>query len=101
MSAKFEIHFQEGFDGNDVSILLNDEEIQHKSMTTRMQTSLAHLQNVDANPGDVVTIVFNDEDLEDGPQYTVCLDQEKNYLVVNKLNNRIALDTTDKMPGYL
>ncbi len=41
-----ELHFQEGFDGEDIEILVGGRVVARMRLRTRMQTGLAHIEKL-------------------------------------------------------
>ncbi|MGE0280611.1 MAG: hypothetical protein AB7P20_08365 [Rhizobiaceae bacterium] len=54
--SEIELHFQEAFSGETIQILLNGKLVAERSMKTRYQTGLAHIEKLDAKPGDEIEV---------------------------------------------
>ena len=54
--AEVALHFQEGFSGETVQILVNGEPIGERSLKTRNQIGLAHMERIEVSSGDQIEI---------------------------------------------
>lgn len=54
--AEVALHFQEGFSGETVQILVNGEPIGERSLKTRNQIGLAHIERIEVSSGDQIEI---------------------------------------------
>jgi len=97
MIRTYEIHFQEGFDGDAVTIDCGDTHRTIAALNTRMQLGLAEIVQLDAKPGQVLKIALADSN----EPAQIKLSAKHGYVKVNKADNRIALETSDVSPGYL
>ena len=52
-----EIHFQEHFAGEPVEVRINNRKVAAFAATTRYQIGLAHIEKVEIDDGDQVTVV--------------------------------------------
>lgn len=50
------LHFQEGFSGETVQILVNGKPIGERSLKTRNQIGLAHIERIEVSSGDQIEI---------------------------------------------
>ena len=54
--SEIELHFQDVFSGEEIEILLNDMVVAKRSMKTRFQTGLAHIEKLNVDLGDEIEV---------------------------------------------
>jgi hypothetical protein len=97
MPATYELHFQEGFTGETVEVLVDDKVVASFEARTRMQIGLAHIERLELSPGDVVTIR-----IAGGPvSASVTVTKGKNFVNINLKDQKLDLETTEGSPGYV
>ncbi|MFL4468364.1 hypothetical protein ACERZ8_00200 [Tateyamaria armeniaca] len=94
---KLELHFTEGFSGQQISIHVNGRTVAEFSALTRFQTGLAHIEVLDLPDGEEVVIDFSD------PKTSVHLDVDASHPFVTFALEHGVLTThkTNTRPGYL
>lgn len=97
MPATHELHFQEGFSGETVEVLVDGVRVARFEARTRMQIGLAHIERLDLSPGDVVTVRIGD----DATSASVTAEPGKTYLNINLKNDKLILESTESSPGYV
>lgn len=96
MPATYELHFQEGFTGETVEILVDDAVVASFQARTRMQISLAHIERMELAPAQVVTIR-----VDGAISGSITADRDKKFIKINLKDNKILLDAVSSTPGYL
>jgi hypothetical protein len=97
MSHTYEFHFQEGFTGEPVEISVDGKPIARFNAKTRLQLGLAHIERLELEPGQVVSICI--EDLNLAQSVSVPADQD--YIKVNRAADGLDVEPTSTLPGYL
>lgn len=94
---KFELHFTEGFTGQTISIEIEGMIVAEFSAHTRFQTGLAHIETLDVQDGEEVSIKLSD------PMTSVHFDVNASHPFVRfALQDGVLIKSeTDKRPGYL
>lgn len=94
---KLELHFTEGFSGQEISIEIEGRTVAEFSARTKFQTGLAHIVMLDLQAGQEVTIKFSD------PKTSVHLDVDASHpFVIFALQDGVLTTSkTDTRPGYL
>ena len=97
MSVSCEIHFQEGFAGESVTVAVDGKQRAKFVVRTRLQTGLARMEAVKVDPGQVVSIEVPSlsarEEFRVGPK--------DHWLSVNLVSNSLQVRSEPSMPGYL
>ena len=92
-----ELHFQDGFNGESIDVLVDGGVRAAFTAKTRYQINLAHVAEVDLKPGQKLAIrVENAGDLVELPS-----DSTGKYFVISKNLEQIVVKRADNMPGYL
>ncbi|MEH6631562.1 MAG: hypothetical protein V7776_12070 [Halopseudomonas aestusnigri] len=105
-----ELHFQEGFDGEDIEIIVGNRVVTRLKLRTRMQTGLAHIEKLMpfedearqevqiaiAELGQICCIKAADNDTV----YEVGK-SEPEFVLVNLQDGKLTFQTTYTAPGYL
>ncbi|MBY3249868.1 hypothetical protein [Rhizobium laguerreae] len=97
MAIDFELHLQEGFDGETVVIEVDGVEIARVEARTRMQTGLAHIEKLRLKPGQ--TVVVRLPDLSLSAEHRVVAGRP--FIQVTLKNGALRIDATETTPGYL
>lgn len=94
---KLELHFTEGFSGQEISIHVADRIVAEFSAQTKFQTGLAHIEMLDLRDGQEVVINFSD------PKTSVHLDVDASHRFVTFAlqDGKLTTRKTDTRPGYL
>jgi hypothetical protein len=64
MPTQCELHFQEGFSGENVEVLLDGRTMAEFEARTRMQIGVAHIEKLALDPGQTITVRIKDRDIE-------------------------------------
>ncbi|WP_048709316.1 hypothetical protein [Microvirga massiliensis] len=51
-----ELHFREGFDGQEIEVMVNGQPVASFTARTRMQIGLAHIEKLEIGEGDSVIV---------------------------------------------
>ena len=97
MSQPYEVHFGEGFDHDAVTMLVDGKPYKKLLLTTKMQLGLAHIERVDLNPRQVVTVHLDSSGIEAESR----LQKSKSILKVVKQDKAVVIESTDVSPGYV
>lgn len=97
MNLPIEIHFQEGFRGQDVRIRLDQDVVKELTPRTRFQLGLAQVETVSAGPGQVLRI----EIPEPGLAAEHIVRANDTCIVVNHLENVLTIRSVPVAPGYV
>lgn len=92
-----ELHFQDGFSGETIEVLVDGEVRARFQAKTRYQIGLAHIEKVSVEPGQRLEVRL----AESGTAVSVPVDSDKTYCVVSRKLEQLFVNTTDRMPGYL
>jgi hypothetical protein len=92
-----ELHFQDGFSGESIEVLVDGEVRAVFAAKTRYQINLAHIAKVDLKPGQKLAIRV--ENAGDTIELPSC--GTGKYYVISKNLEQIVVQRTDNMPGYL
>lgn len=97
MSRPYEVHFQEGFNGETVLLSAGGRPPACFQASTRQQIGLARIETVLLNPGETVTIT-----LPDLPASATYQPEEQDVCItVNLAGGRLIVRAVQKQPGYL
>jgi hypothetical protein len=97
MPVTHELHFQEGFSGQTVEVLVDGTEVARFEARTRMQIGLAHIERLDLSPGDVVTVRIGDG----ATSASITAESGKTYFNINLKDHKLIMDSTESSPGYM
>lgn len=97
MINQYEVHFQEGFDGDAYEVCVEGKTASSGSLTTRNQIGLAEIARFEATPGKNLTIKLPNS----GETIVLKLPKSEKFLRVNKISNRIAVEWAGISPGYV
>ena len=97
MPGEYELHFQEGFGGETVEVLVEGESVARFEVKTRHQISLAHIQSLDLKPGQKVTIRILPPPITKSFRVT----KDEKFTKVNFVEKELRVEPTDKSPGYV
>lgn len=94
---QIELHFTEGFSGEEISILVEGRIVAEFSAQTKLQTGLAHIEMLDLPDGEEVVVNIN------RPKTSVHLDVDASHpFVTFALQDGVLLTRkTDLRPGYV
>lgn len=92
-----ELHFTEGFAGEEITVSINEEEVRRFSAKTRFQIGVAEIVHLQVSPGDVVGISVGDLETEE----TITLAEPPLYVIVRFENGELILELTDEQQRYL
>ncbi len=105
----FELHFQEGFCGEEGTILLDGQVIATVTLVSRPQTGLAHIERLDIKPDQKLQVLLSNSD----QIYAVPLKEEQgkrklegnesgvSYYLLNLCVDGLEIKPSAQMPGYL
>ncbi|MEZ5667180.1 MAG: hypothetical protein R3F55_07065 [Alphaproteobacteria bacterium] len=94
---EYELHFQEGFTGETVTVAVDGSVVARFQASTRMQTGLAHIERLHLLPGQEVTVHAGDEP----GGATIAVDESHPFVVINREEDRLVVGATERSPGYL
>ncbi len=97
LSDTKEFHFQEGFSGEPVDIILDGEQIAHFEARTRLQLGLAHIVTHEIHPGQTVKICVGDIGLENSFQ----VEEVGAFITINIVDGSLIVENIDIRPGYV
>lgn len=94
---QIELHFTEGFSGEEISILVEGRIVAEFSAQTKLQTGLAHIEMLDLPDGEEVVVKIT------RPKTSVHLDVDASHpFVTFALQDGVLLTRkTDLRPGYV
>lgn len=101
MPATCELHFQEGFLGQQVEVLLDDQRVAQITPRTRPQIGLATITKVPARNGQRITVMMISEQSDGTDSVFAVFDPQKPYLALNLVDGSLTIHATDRLPGYL
>lgn len=98
MSTAFtlELHFQDGFSGDAIEVLLEGHVVASFTARTRTQINLAHVERLEVRPDQRITIRCGQL-----PEHVVSAGRPPAYVVVRKVAQRLEIERTQQAPGYL
>lgn len=97
MTQAYELHFQEGFIGDGLTILLDGKRVKAVKPRTRMQTGLAQIETIDAAPGQTLAIHAS----KSGESAQLTLRKGQQFVNINRLATGLVIESADVSPGYL
>lgn len=97
MPMHCELHFQEGFSGEQVELLVDGRSMAEFEARTRMQIGVAHIEKLALDPGQTVTVRMKDRDVEG----SITAVAGKKFIIVNISGDLLTLKNSDATPGYL
>jgi hypothetical protein len=92
-----ELHFQDGFSGESIEVLVDGEVRAVFTAKTRYQINLAHIAEVDLKPGQELAIRVENA----GDTIKLPSNGTSKYYVISKNLEQIVVKRADNMPGYL
>lgn len=96
MPASYELHFQEGFAGETVVVLVDDAVVARFEARTRMQIGLAHIEKVPLSPGQVVTIRVGRS-----AATSLTVEPARTFIEINYRGDALSIEAMPSSPGYL
>jgi hypothetical protein len=98
MTAPFtvEVHFQDGFSGEAIELLVDGRTVARFAARTRYQTNLAHIERLEILPNQKITI-----QCAGLPARTIAGGTSPAYIVVRKVGDQLELEKTEQSPGYV
>jgi hypothetical protein len=97
MPMQCELHFQEGFSGERVEVLVDGRSMAEFEARTRMQIGVAHIEKLALDPGQTVTVRIRDRDIEG----SITAAAGKKFIIVNMSGDLLTVKNSDALPGYL
>lgn len=94
---RVELHFQEGFTGQNFDILVGGKLRASVKAQTRFQTGLAHIEPVMLHDEEEVVIRQQDT----GVEQRVPLHQGRPFITLTLVDGALKIDDRDQTPGYL
>lgn len=92
-----ELHFQDGFSGETVEVLVNGEVKASFTAKTRYQINLAHVQPVALAAGDRLTIRVK----EPPASVNLGIESVHKYYVISWRAEKMLIEPTDELPKYM
>jgi len=92
-----ELHFQDGFSGESIEVLVDGEVWAAFSAKTRYQINLAHIETVDLKHGQCLAVRLNNS----GDTIELPIDANSRYFIITKKLEQMIVKQTDTMPEYL
>jgi hypothetical protein len=90
------LHFQEGFSGETVQILVNGEPIGERSLKTRNQIGLAHIERIEVSSGDQIELKISG--LSDTK---VKITGDASSIKINLVDKKLIAEQTNEELRYL
>lgn len=97
LSKPCEFHFQEGFSGETVTLVVDGETRVRFEARTRLQTGLAQIETLVLDPGQTVTIAVLNPALRD--DYRVA--EGDRWVTINMVDRALVVRSAQRMPGYV
>jgi hypothetical protein len=97
MGELIELHFQEGFTGDDVDIYVEGKPVAHFAARTRLQTGLAHIETLDVPVGATVEIAIPAR----GCRNRISITKETSHVTINLEDQQLRIQSSKETPGYL
>jgi hypothetical protein len=92
-----ELHFEDGFAGETIEVLVDGEVRATFRAKTRYQVNLARVEPVDVKPAHVLAVRVK----ETGTYAARLVDGPDKYFVVSNRPEGVSLTRTDEMPKHL
>lgn len=92
---RFEFHFQEGFLGQKIDLLVEGKLRASFKAKTRFQTGLAHIEPLMLHDGEEVVI------RQEGKDKAFRVDQGKPFVTLGISDGTLTIDGREQSPGYL
>lgn len=92
-----ELHLQDGFAGEEIEILVNGEHRAEFRAKTRYQINLAHVEEVDLEVGDTLTVRIKDTAHAADQK----IDKVQKFYVISKRANDLLVNPTDEPQRYM
>jgi antitoxin (DNA-binding transcriptional repressor) of toxin-antitoxin stability system len=94
-TRRIELHFQDLFRGEDVTILVNGVSVAAFKAKTRMQTSLARIEQLEVAPGDEVIVTVG------GQRLAVPLESPADTFVIRLSDGEASITAPSGPVGYV
>lgn len=98
MGQIYEFHFQEGFTGEIVTLAINGEIRVQFAARTRLQTGLAHIEQLKLELGELVSISV--PDLAISSEYRV-VEGDYCWVTINLIGKQLDVQRANRCPGYV
>lgn len=92
-----ELQFTEGFTGQKISIRIEGEIVADFTAQTKFQTGLAHIEVLDLQDGEEVTVTIGEPEIE----LRLDVDASQPFVTFALQDGILNVSKTDKRPGYL
>jgi len=92
-----ELHFQDGFSGETVEVLVNGEVKASFVAKTRYQINLAHIEPVSLTIGDTLSIRIK----EPPASVDIKIESDHAYYVISKRGQALFVERTGDLPKYM
>lgn len=92
-----ELHLQDGFAGETIEILVNGENRAEFRAKTRYQINLAHVEEVDLEIGDTLTVRIKDTALAAEQK----IERVHRFYVISKRADDLLVNPTDEPQRYM
>jgi hypothetical protein len=92
-----ELHFQDGFSGETVEVLVNGEVRAAFSAKTRYQINLAHMEPVRVKLGDLLSIRVKDSPVS----IEMKVETDQKYYVISRREHALFVERTNELPKYM
>ena len=99
MAEKVTIHFQEGFAGETVELWRGRTKIGSWPMRTRLQTGMAHIESIEAEPGERLRLTLPETGAE--ARFAAPGPDGGHVFLVNHDGQELRVKQTENEPGYL
>lgn len=97
MNHDIEVHFQEGFVGQQIDISVDGQLMISFEARTRFQTGLAHIEPMTVREDQVVAIAIDELGIRD----SFHIEASFPYVTVNLADGQMLIRQTEMLPGYL
>lgn len=99
MTEKLIIHFQEGFAGETVELWRGNKRLGRWEMRTRLQIGMAHIEEIDAEPGVLLRLTLPDTGAQ--ASFAAPGPDGAHVILVNHDGQELRVNATKNEPGYL
>ena len=94
---QLELHFQDGFSGETIEVLVDGQVQAQLQLKTRYQINLAHVEQLAVEPAQDLMVRSADT----GEAIKVPVDIGKAYYIISKRQEHLVVDATDQLTRYM
>lgn len=92
-----ELHFTDTFSGEEITVLLNGEEVQTFQAKTKFQIGLAEVIHLKSKTGDVIDIMLPQLDINE----RIILADPPRYIIIRLVDRKLMIEQTSQQQRYL